>query len=148
MTKTVYTDGACKGNPGPGGWAWVHLDGEREVESAAGGSAATTNNKMELTAVIEALRHFDSDPVHIHTDSTYVSKGVTKWLAQWKRRNWHTTEKKPVANRDLWETLDAILAGREVTFTWVKGHSDFHGNNLADRYAQDQAELAAMAGGR
>lgn len=148
MTRVVYTDGACKGNPGPGGWAWVELERGAEVGRGAGSEAETTNNRMELVAVIEALRRFAGSSVHIHTDSSYVSNGVTKWLEGWKRRGWKTAEKKPVKNRELWEALDSALGGREVTFTWVRGHASSEGNNLADRYAREQARLAAQAAGQ
>ena len=147
MTRVIYTDGACKGNPGPGGWAWVELEGGREVGRGCGGDPKTTNNKMELTAVIEALKRFRADSVHIHTDSTYVSKGVTKWLEQWKRRGWLTVDKRPVANRHLWESLDKVLLDREVKFIWVKGHDSVHGNELADIYAQEQAQMASLGAG-
>ena len=134
----------CKGNPGPGGWAWVQLEGDTEVGHGAGGDVQTTNNKMELMAVIQALQHFpDGIALNIHTDSSYVSKGATQWLARWKRSGWRTVDKKSVANRDLWMELDGLLDGRIAVFTWVKGHTDVTGNILADRYAQEQAVLFA-----
>ena len=131
----VYADGACKGNPGPGGWgAWlksgVH---EREL---FGGEKLTTNNRMELTAVIEALallkRH---SAVVIYTDSQYVKNGITTWIHGWKARGWTTADKKPVKNLELWQRLDTLNAGHAVTWRWVKGHSGDPGNERADALA-------------
>ncbi len=131
----MWTDGACKGNPGPGGWgAWLRSGGhERELW---GGSAETTNNKMELTAVIEALRTLRRPcRVTLHTDSTYVMNGVQRWMPNWKRNGWRTADKKPVKNVDLWQALDAELARHEVSWVWVKGHSGDPGNERADSLA-------------
>jgi ribonuclease HI len=132
---TLYTDGACKGNPGRGGWgAWLEF-GEHEKE-LNGGEPSTTNNRMELTAVIEGLRTLSrSCDITIVTDSTYVKDGVTKWMANWKRNGWHTAAKKPVKNQDLWEVLDAELAHHTVQWQWVKGHAGHPGNERADALA-------------
>jgi ribonuclease HI len=131
----VYTDGACKGNPGPGGWgAWLRWgDHEKEL---FGGEAQTTNNRMELTAVIEALaalkRHCR---VTIHTDSEYVRKGITEWIHAWKTRGWRTADKKPVKNADLWQRLDELRDGHDVHWRWVRGHAGDPGNERADALA-------------
>ncbi|MCH9815228.1 MAG: ribonuclease HI [Actinomycetia bacterium] len=131
----LYTDGACKGNPGRGGWgAWLEF-GDHEKEMS-GGEASTTNNRMELTAVIEGLRVLSrSCEITIVTDSTYVRDGVTKWMANWKRNGWRTAAKKPVKNRDLWEALDTEIARHNVEWQWVKGHSGHPGNERADALA-------------
>ena len=119
---TIYTDGACKGNPGPGGWgALLIADGvEREL---FGGEALTTNNRMELMAVIQALEALKRPcNITIHTDSTYVMKGMTEWLPQWKKRDWKTAAKKPVKNVDLWQRLEQAISQHDVKWVWVKGH--------------------------
>jgi ribonuclease HI len=143
-TITIYTDGACKGNPGPGGWgAWLRVGGhEKELW---GGEPLTTNNRMELTAVIEALaalkRH---SPVVIHTDSEYVRQGITNWIHNWKKRGWKTADHKPVKNLDLWQRLDALAADHAVQWRWVKGHAGDPGNERADELANRGAsEYAA-----
>ena len=132
---TVYTDGACKGNPGPGGWgAWLAM-GEHDKE-LCGGEALTTNNRMELTAVIEALASLKrSCEVTIHTDSEYVRKGITEWIHGWKQRGWKTADRKPVKNAELWQRLDALRALHTVHWRWVKGHSGNAGNERADALA-------------
>lgn len=131
----IYTDGACKGNPGPGGWgAWLR-SGPHEKE-LFGGEPLTTNNRMELTAVIEglkALKH-PSD-VELYLDSQYVRQGITSWIANWKQRGWKTTDKKPVKNVDLWQSLDAEVARHRINYHWVKGHSGDPGNDKADELA-------------
>ena len=131
----MWTDGACKGNPGPGGWgAWMRT-GEHERE-LFGGERLTTNNKMELTAVIEGLRALTRRcSVTIHVDSTYVMNGVQRWMPGWKRNGWRTADKKPVKNLDLWQALDTELARHEVRWAWVKGHSGDPGNERADALA-------------
>ncbi len=132
---TIYTDGACKGNPGPGGWgAWLAADGhEKEL---CGGEALTTNNRMELTAVIEALASLKRTcTVTIHTDSEYVRKGITEWIHGWKQRGWKTADRKPVKNAELWARLDALRAQHDVHWRWVKGHSGDAGNERADGLA-------------
>ena len=132
---TVYTDGACKGNPGPGGWgAWL-ATGKHEKE-LCGGEKLTTNNRMELTAVIEALASLKrSCEVTIHTDSEYVRKGITEWIHGWKQRGWKTADRKPVKNAELWQRLDALRALHVVHWRWVKGHSGDPGNERADALA-------------
>ena len=136
MTEVeIYTDGACRGNPGPGGWAALLLYGGHERE-ISGGDLATTNNRMELTAVIRALEALKR-PVHgrIYTDSQYVRQGVLEWLSQWKRRGWKTADKKPVKNQDLWQELDALTQKHELEWHWVKGHSGIAGNERVDELA-------------
>ena len=139
-TITIYTDGACKGNPGPGGWgAWLSRAGhERELW---GGEPLTTNNRMELTAVIEALaalkRHSD---VVLYTDSQYVRQGITVWIHNWKKSGWKTADRKPVKNIDLWQRLDALAATHQVQWRWVKGHAGDPGNERADALANRGAE--------
>jgi ribonuclease HI len=131
----IYTDGACRGNPGPGGWAATLSLGEHFRE-LSGAEAATTNNRMELTAVIEALSALKRESrVRVFTDSEYVRRGITEWLKAWKARDWRTADKKPVKNRDLWERLDAIAARHDVEWRWVKGHSGVPGNERVDALA-------------
>jgi ribonuclease HI len=131
----IYTDGACRGNPGPGGWGALLVAGEREKE-LWGGEALTTNNRMELTAAIRGLealkRHCKVD---LYTDSQYVRNGIREWLAQWKKRGWKTADKKPVKNQDLWERLDQLVTGHEIEWHWVRGHSGHDGNERADALA-------------
>jgi ribonuclease HI len=134
-TITIYTDGACKGNPGPGGWgAWLSIGGhEKELW---GGETLTTNNRMELTAVIEALSAIKrQSSVVIHTDSEYVRQGITAWIHNWKKRGWKTAQGKPVKNIDLWQRLDAVAATHVVQWLWVKGHAGDPGNERADALA-------------
>jgi len=138
MTKNVdiWTDGACSGNPGPGGWGAVLRYGETEKE-LSGAEAATTNNRMELMAAIQALEALKGDvKVTLHTDSKYVMDGVTKWIHGWKKNGWKTADKKPVKNEDLWKRLDEANARHAVTWKWVKGHSDDVMNNRADELAR------------
>ena len=131
----AFTDGACSGNPGPGGWGAVLQFGDHERE-LHGGAEDTTNNRMELTAAIEALKAL-SEPcqVTLTTDSTYVKDGITQWLANWKRNGWKTAAKKPVKNQDLWQALDHESARHEIAWCWVKGHSGHPENERADRLA-------------
>lgn len=134
-TVVVYTDGACKGNPGPGGWG-VWLRSGRHERELCGGEAVTTNNRMELTAVIQALAALKRPcEVAIYTDSQYVRQGITQWIHNWKRRGWVTVDKKPVKNADLWQALDQEAARHEVHWHWVKGHSGDEGNERADALA-------------
>ena len=132
---TIYTDGACRGNPGPGGWgAWLRY-GEHERE-LFGGEEMTTNNRMELTAVIEALAVLERRcAVTVYTDSVYVRDGLSSWIRGWKARGWVTADKRPVKNVDLWQRLDELNAAHDVTWRWVKGHSGDPGNERADRLA-------------
>jgi ribonuclease HI len=131
----IYTDGACRGNPGPGGWAALLSFGDREKE-IAGAEAHTTNNRMELTAVIRALEALKRPvPVRLYTDSEYVRRGITEWVKSWKARGWKTADRKPVKNQDLWEQLDAVAALHQIEWHWVKGHSGVEGNERVDRLA-------------
>lgn len=132
----LFTDGACSGNPGPGGWGAILRYGEHEKE-LNGGTPATTNNRMELQAVIEGLSALkDRCHVMIHTDSKYVMDGVTKYLANWKAKGWKTADKKDVKNIDLWQTLDALLPQHQIEWTWVKGHAGHAENERADALAR------------
>ncbi len=132
---TIYTDGACRGNPGPGGWGALLIFGDTEKE-IFGGEAETTNNRMELCACIEALGRLSRRcRVRIFTDSTYVKNGIQSWLWNWKKNNWKTAAKKPVKNRDLWERLDQMAAKHDIEWRWVKGHAGDPGNERADRLA-------------
>lgn len=128
----IYTDGACKGNPGPGGWGAFLSSGGHEKEMF-GGEPLTTNNRMELLAVIRALQALkQTSEVVVHTDSQYVQKGVSEWMRSWKARGWKTADKKPVKNVDLWLELDGLLAGHSIQWKWVKGHAGNPGNERAD----------------
>lgn len=142
MTEAVqiYTDGACKGNPGPGGWgAWLR-SGMHDKE-LFGGELQTTNNRMELTAVIEALGSLKRPcKVKLHTDSQYVKNGISVWIHDWKRRGWRTADKKPVKNEDLWRKLDDAVQGHDIEWIWVKGHAGDPGNERADGLANKGVE--------
>jgi ribonuclease HI len=131
----IFTDGACKGNPGPGGWgAWLK-NGEHEKE-ICGGELNTTNNRMELMAVIEALSALTRPcDIVLHTDSQYVQKGISEWIHGWKKRGWKTAAKEPVKNADLWQALDAAQARHQVEWRWVRGHNGHPGNERADQLA-------------
>lgn len=132
----AYTDGACSGNPGPGGWGVLFLDGDKAKE-LKGGEAQTTNNRMELLAAIRALEETGpGTAIEVVTDSQYVKNGVTTWVHGWKRNGWKTSAKKPVKNQDLWQTLDALAEARSVTWSWVKGHAGDEGNEAADALAR------------
>ena len=134
-TVTIYTDGACKGNPGPGGWGALLIFGERERE-IFGGEPATTNNRMELTAVIRALESLTrACDVELFTDSQYVRNGILSWIHTWKRNGWKTADRKPVKNAELWRELDALAAKHRIRWHWVKGHADDPGNERADQLA-------------
>jgi ribonuclease HI len=134
-TVEVYADGACKGNPGPGGWGVLLRAGGRERE-LHGGEPATTNNRMELTAVIRALESLEArSRVRLYTDSQYVQKGITEWIHDWKRRGWRTAGRKPVKNVDLWMRLDELARGHEVEWHWVRGHAGHPENERADALA-------------
>ncbi len=131
----IYTDGACKGNPGPGGWGALMIYGEHRKE-IFGGESLTTNNRMEMTAVIEALRALkNSSEVVLHTDSTYVMQGMTQWIHAWIARGWKTADKKPVKNADLWQLMQAQVQRHKVQWRWVKGHAGDPGNERADQLA-------------
>lgn len=138
----IYTDGACKGNPGVGGWGVLVKNGASEKE-LFGGAPSTTNNRMEMTAVIEALAALEPrSKVRLHTDSQYVQKGISEWIHAWKRRGWKTADKQPVKNVDLWQRLDALAAQHDVEWIWVKGHAGHDGNERADRLANRGVEAA------
>lgn len=131
----MYTDGACKGNPGPGGWGVVLRYGGAE-KTLHGGEKQTTNNRMELMAAIQGLRTLNREcQVELYTDSQYVRKGITEWMAGWKRNGWKTSARKPVKNADLWQELDTETARHQVNWHWVKGHAGDPGNELADELA-------------
>ncbi len=145
----IYTDGGCSGNPGPGGWAYAAIiDGSQEVVTGAGHAGHTTNNKMELTAVIEALTYAVSlndrkgVTVQIHTDSQYVKNGITSWIYGWIKNGWRTSAKQPVKNKELWITLKQVSDTLPVTWYWVKGHSGVALNELCDSLVKDQTEIA------
>lgn len=144
MSVTIYTDGACSGNPGPGGWAWAIEDGKYK----SGADPATTNQRMELMAVLDALRSIDG-PVEIVSDSTYVVNCFRdKWYAGWLKRGWVNSKKQPVANRDIWEPLiENVLARKDVKFRWVKGHSGDPMNDLVDRLAVEAGQRGAGTSG-
>lgn len=131
----IYADGACKGNPGPGGWgAWLQYDGKEK--SLFGGEQVSTNNRMELTAVIRALEALKRPcDVKIYTDSVYVQKGISEWIVGWKARQWRTADKKPVKNDDLWKMLDSLASQHQIQWIWVKGHAGNAGNERADALA-------------
>jgi ribonuclease HI len=138
----IYTDGACKGNPGTGGWGALLVMGDQEKE-LCGGERDTTNNRMELMAVIEALKALTRPcEVVLHTDSQYVQKGISEWIHGWKARGWKTAAKAPVKNVDLWKALDAAQARHKVDWRWVKGHAGHHGNERADALANRGVEMA------
>ena len=139
----IWADGACKGNPGRGGWGAILRAGGQEKE-LFGGEAQTTNNRMELTAVIRALEALTrSCEVEVYTDSQYVQKGISEWLPDWKRRGWRTADKKPVKNVDLWQELERLAAMHRVSWHWVKGHAGHPENERADALANRGAESAA-----
>ncbi len=134
----IYTDGACSGNPGPGGWGVLMKFGSAEKE-LFGGEEDTTNNRMELMAAIQALRAIKpgfSGEITLWTDSTYVLKGITEWIHGWKKRGWKKSDKKPVVNKDLWQELDAENQKRDINWQWVKGHAGEEGNERADELAR------------
>jgi ribonuclease HI len=142
VTVEIYTDGACRGNPGPGGWA-ATLAWEGHERELSGAERDTTNNRMELTAVIRALEALKRPmAVRVYTDSQYVRQGITEWLPNWKKRDWRTADRKPVKNRDLWEALDAAAARHQVEWHWVKGHAGVPGNERVDALAN--AAIDAM----
>lgn len=142
----LFTDGACSGNPGPGGWAYLlrHPSSGKEVE-ASGGEAMTTNNRMELRAVIEGLSALKSpSSVDLYSDSQYVLNGLREWLPAWKARGWRTADKKPVKNQDLWERLDELGARHDIRFHWIRGHNEHPENERCDQLAVAAAREAAL----
>jgi ribonuclease HI len=133
----IYTDGACRGNPGPGGWGALLTAGEH-VKELSGAEPLTTNNRMELTAVIRALEALKRPSrLRIFTDSEYVRRGITEWVRSWKARGWKTADRKPVKNQDLWERLDSLTAGHQIEWRWVRGHSGIPGNERVDQLANE-----------
>jgi ribonuclease HI len=146
-TVHISTDGACKGNPGPGGWGAILRSGARERE-LSGGETLTTNNRMELMAAIQALEALTRPcTVILSTDSVYVKDGITRWIHGWKRNGWRTAAKKPVANADLWQRLEAAAERHSIDWRWVKGHAGDADNERADRLACDAALVAAKGAG-
>jgi ribonuclease HI len=142
---TIYTDGACSGNPGPGGWGAILMSGDRRKE-LKGGEPMTTNNRMELMAAIAALEALKRPAVvDIHTDSQYLRNGIMAWIKKWKRNGWRTAEKTPVKNEDLWRRLDAALGAHRVSWHWVRGHAGHAHNERADQLAREA--IAAMRAG-
>jgi len=133
----AFTDGACSGNPGPGGWG-VLLRMDKHEKELCGGEVETTNQRMELQAAIESLKALRKKcPITIHSDSRYVIQGITEWIHNWKKNGWKNAGKKPVANKDLWEELDHLATRHDVTWTWVKGHAGHPGNERADELARN-----------
>jgi ribonuclease HI len=144
----IYTDGACRGNPGPGGWGALLTAGEH-VKELSGAEALTTNNRMELTAVIRALEALKRpSQLRIFTDSEYVRRGITEWVRSWKARGWKTADRKPVKNQDLWERLDALAAAHEIEWRWVRGHSGIPGNERVDQLANAAIDAMQALGSR
>ena len=144
----MYADGACRGNPGPGGWG-VLLRARGSEKELCGGETATTNNRMELTAVIRGLESLKRRcKVRVYTDSQYVQKGISAWIHDWKRRGWRTADRKPVKNLDLWQELDALAAAHEIEWHWVRGHAGHAENERADALANRGLDAHAQGGSR
>ena len=141
MSIKVYTDGACKGNPGPGGWG-VYIQSNEDEKELYGGNPETTNNQMEMQAALEALKHLkdENEVIELYTDSNYLRQGITEWIHKWKKNNWKTAAKKPVANRDLWIEISDLNEKMTVEWNWVKGHAGDPGNERADELANIGAE--------
>jgi ribonuclease HI len=147
QTVDIYTDGACSGNPGPGGWGALLTYGAHTKELCGGDGPSTTNNRMEVTAAIQALESLTRpSKVRLFTDSTYLRSGITKWLAGWQRNGWLTSERKPVKNADLWQRLAEAVKRHEIEWLWVKGHAGDPGNERADQLANQGLEEARNAG--
>ncbi|MBL6694052.1 MAG: ribonuclease HI [Proteobacteria bacterium] len=141
MNIKVYTDGACRGNPGPGGWG-VYIINGNQTEELYAGDRSTTNNKMEMQAAISALMHLKNtkSSIELYTDSNYLRQGITEWIYNWKKNNWRTSSKKPVANRELWIELDQLNSQMNVNWNWIKGHAGDPGNEKADELANKGAD--------
>ena len=141
MSIKVYTDGACKGNPGPGGWG-VYIQFNEDEKELYGGNPETTNNQMEMQAALEALKYLkdEDEVIELYTDSNYLRQGITEWIHNWKKNNWKTAAKKPVANRDLWIEISDLNEKMTVEWNWVKGHAGDPGNERADELANMGAE--------
>ena len=136
MKYTIYTDGACSGNPGPGGWGAVIFDNDNKQKNISGSEENTTNNRMALSAAIMALEEVNTNSeITIYTDSTYVKNGITEWVLKWKENGWKNSNKEPVKNKDLWEKLDNLCEQNTINWKWVKGHASNKYNNLADELA-------------
>lgn len=138
MSTKIYTDGSSRGNPGPGGWGAIIIT--KQVQEIGGYEAATTNNRMELTAVIEAVKRAEKEPIEIYSDSEYVIKGITEWIHGWIKRGWKNAQKKPVLNQDLWEKLYDLTEGRDITWKYVRGHAGSPGNERCDVIATSFAD--------
>ena len=139
---TIYTDGACSGNPGKGGWAAIIIEGNNE-KIISGSEPMTTNNRMELIAVIKALQPLQSQKINIFTDSKYVKDGIESWIKNWKKNGWITAAKQPVKNKDLWMELDDLVKDKNIDWQWVKGHSTNKYNNLVDEEARKAINLSS-----
>jgi len=138
MKYKIYTDGACSGNPGPGGWAAIIIINEKIINEISGSEKNTTNNKMELLAPIKAIEKFKKkSKISIFTDSTYVRDGITTWIKKWEKNGWKTASKKPVKNKELWKKLKSLSIKHSIEWIWVKGHAQNKYNNLVDELAQD-----------
>ena len=138
MDYIIYTDGACSGNPGPGGWGAVILDKDNNQNNISGKKNETTNNRMELTAPIMALKNVKTNSeITIYTDSTYVKNGITEWIQKWEKNGWKSANKKPIKNKDLWVKLNNLCKGNKIVWKWVKGHSYNKYNDLADKLATE-----------
>ena len=136
----IYTDGACSGNPGPGGWGVLFQLDDKDIE-LSGGDNETTNNRMELMAAIIALEEINKDyKINLYTDSNYVKDGITSWISNWKKNSWKTANKKDVKNKDLWIRLDSAIKGKDISWIWVKGHAGNAGNEQADYLARSALE--------
>ena len=147
MQIEIYTDGACVGNPGPGGWAAIIIS-ENQKKELFGGEKLTTNNRMELTAAIKALEYynkeekkFSSMPIKIYTDSVYLKEGITNWIINWEKNNWKTSDKKNVKNVDLWKKLKDLIKSKRIEWCWIKGHSGDQMNDLADKLAKESTPI-------
>ena len=147
MEVKIYTDGACIGNPGPGGWGAIIISGNEKKE-LFGGEKLTTNNRMELTAAIKALEYynkeekkFSSMPIKIYTDSVYLKEGITNWISNWEKNNWKTSDKKSVKNVDLWKKLKSLVNSKQIIWHWIKGHSNDPMNDLADKLAKEATPI-------